>query len=75
MILPALKHIYGRHVRLRTRLHSGTAQEVTAQVEGFGLSTEHTDLVYCSHANRKAKMQQWILEQRRRELNEEEKVE
>jgi hypothetical protein len=41
LVLPVLKHMYGRERRLRLNVHSGSDREVTSQLGDYGLNREH----------------------------------
>jgi hypothetical protein len=62
LILPVLKHVYGREIRLRTKFHSGPFREVLPVLEEFGLSEEQVMPLYGSSVDRKALLRRWISE-------------
>jgi hypothetical protein len=67
LLLPILKQIWGREMRLRVLLHAGLGSDALPQFADYGLGEKHVRAIYGPHSEKVSSTREWILEQRKRE--------
>ena len=67
LVLPQIKKLYGKNLRLRMFLHAGSGVEIAQKVEEFGLNEAHTSAVYASPTDRERLLREWLADMRREE--------
>jgi hypothetical protein len=65
LLLPILKQIWGREMRLRVLLHAGLGSDVLHRFADYGLGEKHVQAIYGPHSDKVFTSQDWILEQRK----------
>ena len=63
-VYPILIQMYGKEIRLRCKLHTGSSSEVYLRVKEYGLKREHIQIIYEYGALRRVELAQTWFAQR-----------
>ena len=67
IVLPVLKSMYGKYLRLRTQVQSGSDYEVTERLKEYGLEEVHSLPLVLGAIYNQEQCAEFIKEQRKKE--------
>ena len=67
LVLPIVKHIYGKYMRMRMITHSGSKSEILASIQEYGMGEVHVEAVFGGILRNPARARIWLDKRRKLE--------